>query len=676
MGALGRPEYEEVDLTVDVENMLGLMAQSLYPRADAAIRELLANAVDALRIKEDLKLKRLEILDPDTPPKVTVSYDPMQRLLRVQDTGCGMTDQEIRQYVNQIGVSGTRAHAEADRTLLKELIGQFGIGLLACFKLGENLRIETRSVRQLDDPLGVEWINEGGGKRAKMRRCVVPFTGTRVSVTVKYEHHKLLQDRLSQLIRSYGDLLPYPIYDGLGNLANSYNDVPWETGRAADREALKEYLVRRAKPEPINPPLWVIPIAPTKELTMRGVIYVPDDRRFTNTDGRLDLYVKRMLVRKDLPGVLPEHLMFCHGVVDCADLTIIMSREDVMRDSVFDRFRDELRRQILEGLRDLASRPKDFSEVQWRFDPEIKAGVLASQDLFDVLADSLYFWAGSRERMTLRAYCEEAGGRPDVKRRRHIYYIASGGSSQARYQVDQMLQRKGLRALEIVELPSEPSAEKRTLEPPRSLDRSVLEAYAQRRGMQLLPASEAVEAFPDTEDPSWQLVKDIFTSVMPRSLEIQVRVSAFEPEHLPALLRAADVTTLLDRLRQVQQAAARFQAEHPDAAGDLDTIFRAAEEHARTQAATMQLILNCNHPVLRNLRDTLAHPSYRAYDPEYSYAKTVAAELYHLALQYSGHQVDEVNMHIMVRWRCELVEAFLKHFNIVLAQVSVPPQAH
>ncbi len=146
--------FEEVELTVDVQNMLGLMAQSLYPRADAAIRELLANAVDALSIKKDLIERRQPILDAHVEPKVHVTYDPVTRELTVQDTGCGMTESDIRTYVNQIGASGTKAYGEQSRSLLQQLIGQFGIGLLACFKLGESVRILTRSVRQLDDPLG------------------------------------------------------------------------------------------------------------------------------------------------------------------------------------------------------------------------------------------------------------------------------------------------------------------------------------------------------------------------------------------------------------------------------------------------------------------------------------------------------------------------------------------
>ena len=669
--------YEEVQITVETGEMLKRLADSLYPRPDVAIRELLANSVDSLLIKRD-RVKRGEV-DDDGRWQVKVQYDPMRNILTVADTGAGMTDADVRNYINRIGISGTQKYATdtGSRDVFKQLIGQFGIGLLACFKLGANLTITTRSVAG-DDGMGTEWKSTGAEPRAKMRPLKLAQTGTTISLEVTDErNHKLLQEHLQTLVRHYGDLLPFPIVDNYGNQLNSHGKVPWEVSQPDEDthcRALKEYIVERAKPERINDPLWVIPIKPTDKVQMAGVVYIPHDPSFGNINQAADLYVRRMLVKTDLPGILPEHLFFCQAVVDCADLTMIMAREDVMRDSAFTLFCAELERQIMGGLRTLATQQKDFQRTQACFDRELKAGVYQSDAVFDALADAICFrLVGLNEWQSLKEYCAEAKqNRHDEETRNAIYYMSSVSSPHEGHQVQLLLQEQKLKALEIHALPAQVSDDGH-VEVPSSLDRAVLEKYADKRDKRLVPATDAVKAFEDTSDAQWQVLKQLFYAILPARESMELRVCGFAPTDLPVLLRTEDVSKLVQRIKAMESAVASFHKASGHEDGHIDgasDVLKAAQREALREAQKVQVVLNSENKLMQDFMNTLNDEHYRKYDATLEDAKKIAGELYHLALQYSGYQASGVGMQTILSWRCGLVSRHIKLLQLTAGMQS------
>ncbi len=661
-----RPQYEEVNITVETGEMLKRLADSLYPRPDVAIRELLANAVDSMLIKRD-RVDRDEIPD-DKRWHIEIHFNQMQSILTVADTGAGMTDQEVRDYINRIGASGTKQYADESksRDVLRQLIGQFGIGLLACFKLGDNLTIVTRSVTQGDN-MGTEWKSRGAEPKARMRRLQVPQTGTTITLQVSYEpNHDMLTKELHSLVRHYGDLLPFPIINNYGDPLNSYGKVPWESAGTEHSKlvpALKRYIVERARPERINDPLWVIPIRPTAKIAMAGVVYVPADPTFSNMNQSVDLYVRRMLVKKDLPGILPKSLFFCQGVVDCADLTMIMAREDVMRDATFDSFRTELELQVREGLEKLAAHQGDFEQVQACFDREIKAGVLQNDGLFSAMADAITFRiVGESQWQSLREYCAEAEkNRSDPATKSCIYYMSSISSPYEGHQVKTLLHQQKLKAIEIQALPARVTGEG-DVEVPASLDRVVLEKFAAQRDKELVPATDAVKAFEDTGDADWQQVKNLFYNILPSKGDMELRVSGFAPADLPVLLRTEDVSKLAQRIKAMEHAVARFRTDDDSDNGveGAADVLKAAQRQAVKEAQRVQVVLNSDNQVMQDLMQALNDAAYRRYDKQLKKAADIAAELYNLALQYSGYQASGPGMQQILTLRCSLVGDYLR----------------
>ena len=93
-------------LSIESENMFPIIKKWLYSDHDIFIRELVSNGCDAIT-----KLKKLDImgeytLPDDYKPSIQVVVDTEGKSLSFTDTGLGMTEDEVDEYINQVAFSG------------------------------------------------------------------------------------------------------------------------------------------------------------------------------------------------------------------------------------------------------------------------------------------------------------------------------------------------------------------------------------------------------------------------------------------------------------------------------------------------------------------------------------------------------------------------------------------
>ena len=89
-------EKKQGKLTVHTENIFPIIKKWLYSEHDIFLRELIANAVDAMN--------KREAMDPDVKKdelQVEVKINKRKKALEIIDNGIGMTQQEIKKYINQ-----------------------------------------------------------------------------------------------------------------------------------------------------------------------------------------------------------------------------------------------------------------------------------------------------------------------------------------------------------------------------------------------------------------------------------------------------------------------------------------------------------------------------------------------------------------------------------------------
>ena len=96
---------EKGKINVSVDNIFPLIKKFLYSDQEIFLRELISNATDAT-----LKLKHLSSIGEAKveygSPIIEVKVDKENKTLRIIDQGIGMSEEEIKKYINEVAFSG------------------------------------------------------------------------------------------------------------------------------------------------------------------------------------------------------------------------------------------------------------------------------------------------------------------------------------------------------------------------------------------------------------------------------------------------------------------------------------------------------------------------------------------------------------------------------------------
>lgn len=139
------------EFQTEVNQLLQLLIHSLYSNKDIFLREIVSNGSDALD-----KLKYLTVSDEafkniKFEPRLDISFDDKAGILVVQDSGIGMSDEDLQNNLGTIARSGTKAFLSkltAEATKDSNLIGQFGVGFYSAFMAAKkNRRLHTQGRR-------------------------------------------------------------------------------------------------------------------------------------------------------------------------------------------------------------------------------------------------------------------------------------------------------------------------------------------------------------------------------------------------------------------------------------------------------------------------------------------------------------------------------------------------
>ena len=149
-------------INVSVENIFPLIKKFLYSDHEIFLRELISNATDAT-----LKLKHLTSIGEAKVeygnPMIEVKIDKKGKKLHIIDEGIGMSEEEVKKYINDIAFSGAEEFLDKYKDADKDsgIIGHFGLGFYSSFMVADKVEIITKSYR--DEP-AVHWSCDGSPK--------------------------------------------------------------------------------------------------------------------------------------------------------------------------------------------------------------------------------------------------------------------------------------------------------------------------------------------------------------------------------------------------------------------------------------------------------------------------------------------------------------------------------
>jgi molecular chaperone HtpG len=347
---------------VDLRGVVDLLSHHLYASPRVYLRELLQNAVDAITARR--------VIDPSAPALVRI--DCAGDRLTITDTGIGLTEEQVHQLLATIGRSGKRDEFGFGR---HEFLGQFGIGLLSCFLVADEIQVITRC----GDAPTVYWTGYSDGRYEIGNGADRSEPGTTVTIHARPgEHEWLAEPRVTALARTFGSLLPVTVQVGSATVTG--RELPWQEG--GDRVRYCQDVFGFTPYEVIE--LNVLPAG------LRGLAFVLPTPASPAARAGHRVYLKRMLLAEGVEGLLPDWAFFARCVVDTTELRPTASREALYEDGLLEQTREALGDQLRGWLVNLARQsPVRVAEFLGIHHLGVKALALHDDAMLRLVAD---FW--------------------------------------------------------------------------------------------------------------------------------------------------------------------------------------------------------------------------------------------------------------------------------------------
>lgn len=431
------PAVKEFEYKAEMKQLLDLIVHSLYTHPEIFLRELISNASDALSKVRFRLLSSEEGIDREGDLKITITVDPETRSFVIEDTGIGMTEEELIANLGTVARSGTLGFMEALKAQQKgdgidaNLIGQFGVGFYSVFMVTDEVSVETRSAETGSE--GRRWRSNGQGTYT-IEPAELVGRGTRISFTLKEEYKEFAEEyRLEQIIKKYSNFVDFPIFLG-SRQVNSVTAL-WQRSKSdLKEEEVNEFY--KFISNDFKEPLDYLHLSLEGAVSFKALLFIPSEApmELLYQQGALEkhgpqLYVKKVLIQHECRDLLPEYLRFVSGVVDTEDLSLNVSREMVQSSPVMSKIRQILTGKILGWFDTLAKeQPEKFRQFYKAFGPIIKIGLNTDFTNRDKLIDLLRFETtktAEGEFVTLKQYVERmAEGQTE------IYYHAGANRAQ------------------------------------------------------------------------------------------------------------------------------------------------------------------------------------------------------------------------------------------------------
>lgn len=421
----------EMPFQAEVQQVLGLVINSLYTHKEVFLRELVSNASDALDKARFLALTRDDVREQVGEPRISIRLDDEKRTLVIEDNGVGMSRDDVIQNLGTIAKSGSLeflrhvADAAKPKSESLQLIGQFGVGFYSAFMVADRVDVTTRSM--LPGSEAVLWRSTGTGTFT-----VLPGEreqpGTEIVIHLKEDALEYAKKwRIEEIIHKYSDFVHFPIYlnDELANRSKAIWTLP--KGQVDD-EQHKEFFQRITGFEE-QTPLLRIQTAVDAPVQFYALLYVPEKAPldlFSKDHKGLRLYAKRVLIVDDCDKLVPSYLRFLRGVVDSEDLSLNVSRELLQEDKTLHQIEQQLVKQVLRSLKELAEGDADKYAMFWReFGTVLKEGLTVDWKNKDAIADLCRFETMKTEAGKLTSLHQYVEAMPEAQK--EIYFVTGAG---------------------------------------------------------------------------------------------------------------------------------------------------------------------------------------------------------------------------------------------------------
>ena len=368
-------------INVQTENIFPVIKKFLYSDQEIFLRELISNAVDASqKIKTLVSLGKANCELGDLTIDVKVDKDA--KTLSVIDHGIGMSEEEVKKYINQIAFSSAEEFVEKYKgTDAANIIGHFGLGFYSAFMVSSLVEIKTKSYQ--DNTPAVHWTCDGSTEYS-MKEIAREDRGTEIILHIAEDSEEFLEEnRVVGLLRKYCSFLPIPIRCG--------NEKVWEKPEGKDKEEEVEKpriinntnplwkqqpsaltdedykkFYRELYPMVFEEPLFQIHLNVDYPFNLTGVLYFPKVKNQLELQkNKVQLYCNQVFITDQLEGIIPEFMMLLHGVIDSPDIPLNVSRSYLQSDANVKKISNHITKKVAEKLEEMFKNDRADFEKKW-----------------------------------------------------------------------------------------------------------------------------------------------------------------------------------------------------------------------------------------------------------------------------------------------------------------------
>ena len=439
---------EKKQFKSESKRMLDLMIHSIYTNRDIFLRELISNSSDAIDKIYYKALTDKSISFNKDNYFINIHIDKENRILKIEDTGIGMTEDDLENNLGVIAQSGSlKFKKENELDDEHGIIGQFGVGFYSAFLVADKVTVISRA---LNSGEAYKWESEGADGYT-IEKTNKETVGTEIILKVKENNDdenfdKYLDEyNIQSLIKKYSDFIRYPIKmeltkskpkEGSENEYEEYKEIEtinsmvplWKKNKTQlkDEDYNNFYLEKHYG---FDTPLSHLHISVDGAVSYNSILFIPErapyDFYSKEYEKGLELYSNGVLIMNRCADLLPDYFGFVKGVVDSEDLSLNISREILQHDRQLRLIAKNIKTKIKNELKSMLKNNREKYEKFYNsFGRQLKYGVYSEFGATrDVLEDLLMFYSSKEKKLvTLDEYLERM-----QENQKYIYYAV--GSS-------------------------------------------------------------------------------------------------------------------------------------------------------------------------------------------------------------------------------------------------------